>query len=55
MRLVRKNSYSPPLSKEEIRDVKKALKQKGKIYDNVEDLITDLHKHSRKSKKKSSS
>jgi hypothetical protein len=35
--------YSPPLSKEEIRDVKKALKSKGKIHDNVDDLIKYLH------------
>ena len=34
---------SPSLSDEEISDVKKARSQKGKIYDNVEDLIKDLH------------
>ena len=35
--------YSPPLSKEEIADVKKALKSKGKIYKTPEELIKDLH------------
>jgi len=34
---------SPPLSKEEVSGVKEARVQKGKIYDNVEDLIKDLH------------
>jgi hypothetical protein len=37
-------SVSPPLSTEEIDDIKKARTEKGKIYDNVEDLIRDLHK-----------
>ncbi len=35
--------YSPPLSKEEIADIKKALKSKGKIYKIPEELIKDLH------------
>ncbi|MDE1763892.1 MAG: hypothetical protein KGH88_06575 [Thaumarchaeota archaeon] len=35
--------YSPPLSKKEIADVKKALKSKGKIYKTPEELIKDLH------------
>lgn len=44
IRLEKSNAvYSPPLSKKEISDVKKALKSKGKIYDNVDDLIKDLH------------
>lgn len=35
--------YSPPLSKEEVADIKKALKSKGKIYKTPEALIEDLH------------
>ncbi len=35
--------YSPPLSEEEIADIKKALKSKGKIYKTPEELIQDLH------------
>ena len=35
--------YSPPLSKEEVVDVKKALRSKGKIYKTPEELIRDLH------------
>ncbi|MFZ1076324.1 MAG: hypothetical protein WAN47_02710 [Nitrosotalea sp.] len=35
--------YSPPLSEEEVADVKKALKSKGKIYKTPEELIQDLH------------
>ena len=35
--------YSPPLSKEEIVDVKKTLRSKGKIYKTPEELIRDLH------------
>jgi len=34
---------SPPLSEEEIADVKEARTEKGQIYDDVEDLIKDLH------------
>lgn len=34
---------SPPLSDDEIADIKKARTEKGKIYNNVEDLIHDLH------------
>lgn len=39
-----KTIESPPLLDEEIRDVKKALKSKGKIYSNLDDLLKDLHK-----------
>jgi hypothetical protein len=36
---------SPPLSGEEIRDVKKALKsKKWKTFNSVDDLLKDLHK-----------
>ncbi len=35
--------HSPPLSEEEVADVKKALKSKGKIYRSPEELIQDLH------------
>ncbi|WP_166392483.1 hypothetical protein [Candidatus Nitrosotalea sp. TS] len=35
--------YSPPLSEEEVADIKKALKSKGKIYKTPEALIEDLH------------
>lgn len=35
--------YSPPLSEEEVADIKKALKSKGKIYKTPEKLIQDLH------------
>jgi len=36
---------SPPLSDEEIRDIKKALKsKKWKTFDSVDDLVKDLHK-----------
>ncbi len=35
--------HSPPLSEEEVADVKKALKSKGKIYMTPEELIQDLH------------
>jgi hypothetical protein len=34
---------SPPLSEEEKADVKEARTEKGQIYDDVEDLIKDLH------------
>jgi hypothetical protein len=34
---------SPPLSAEEIADIKKARKSKGKIYRTPEKLIQDLH------------
>lgn len=34
---------SPPLSEEETSDVKEARTEKGQIYDDVEDLIKDLH------------
>lgn len=40
-----KTIYPTPLSDQEIKDVKEALKSKGKIYDNVEDLIKDLRKN----------
>ncbi len=36
-------SKSPPLSEQEIDDIKKARKSKGKIYDTVDELIKDLH------------
>lgn len=35
---------SPPLSDEEIRDIKEARKTKGKIFNNMEDLLADLKK-----------
>jgi len=50
--LVRKKFRSPPLSKEEIEDVKAARKSKNwKTYSNYKDLIKELEK----SKKKPSS
>ena len=45
--------YSPPLSKEEIADVKKARKSRGKLFNTPEELIEDLHKNVAGSKKKS--
>lgn len=37
---------SPPLTPEEIADVKAALKEKrGPIFKTAEDAIADLHKH----------
>jgi hypothetical protein len=41
--LSKTKSESPPLSPEEIADIKKARAEKGKIYDDVEELIKDLH------------
>ncbi|WP_158507462.1 hypothetical protein [Candidatus Nitrosotenuis cloacae] len=37
--------HSPPLSDEEIRDVKKALKEKrGRVFKTAQEAIEDLHK-----------
>jgi len=41
--LLKTKMYSLPLSKEEIVDVKKTLRSKGKIYKTPEELIRDLH------------
>lgn len=36
---------SPPLSEEEIRDVKKALKEKrGRVFKTAQEAMEDLHK-----------
>ncbi|MDE1872939.1 MAG: hypothetical protein KGH99_05630 [Thaumarchaeota archaeon] len=43
---------SPPLSKEEIRDVEQARKDKGKLFNTPEEFIEDLHKNVANSKKK---
>lgn len=43
--LSKTKNYSPPLSDEEIRDVKKALRSKGKIFKTPEEAIEDLHKY----------
>lgn len=43
---------SPPLSREEIRDVEQARKYKGKLFNTPEELIEDLHKNVANSKKK---
>lgn len=51
--LSKTKTYSPPLSKEEIADVKKARKSKGKLYNSPEELIEDLHRNVAGSKKKS--
>ncbi|MGI0007903.1 MAG: hypothetical protein ACREAR_07920 [Nitrosotalea sp.] len=44
---------SPPLSDEEIADIKKARKSKGKIYETPEKLIRDLHANVANQKKAS--
>lgn len=36
---------SSSLSNEEISDIKQARMEKGKIYNDVEELIKDLHKN----------
>jgi len=41
--LAKTKTYSPPLSKKEIEDVKKARKSKGKTFKNADDLIKDLN------------
>jgi hypothetical protein len=43
--LSKTKTESPPLSPEEISDIKKARTEKGKIYNDVEELIQDLHKN----------
>lgn len=45
--------YSPPLSKEEIEDIKKARKSRGKLFNTPEELIEDLHRNVADRKKKS--
>ena len=43
--LSKTKNYSPPLSDEEIRDVKKALKEKrGRVFKTAQEAIDDLHK-----------
>ena len=41
--VVKTKMDSPPLSDEEIADIKKARKSKGEIYKTPEKLIRDLH------------
>ena len=44
---------SPPLSREEIRDVEQARKSNGKMFNTPEELIEDSHRNVADSKKKS--